>query len=108
VFQKLMALLISGAVVSGAGLFASAEMVLAASAVSSKPAQASEAKSAEGARNTAPLPVGRAAGIQQAQAATTGGNDWILIGGGLAAGALILVLVAGGGDEDAPSSTGTN
>ena len=102
-FQKLIALLVSGAVV-----FASAEVVFAAPPVSSKPARASEAKSAEGARNTAPLPVGRAAGIQQAQAATTGGNDWILIGGGLAAATLILVLVAGGGDEDSPSSTATN
>jgi len=104
VFQKVMALLVSGAVV-----FASADGALAAPAVSSKPAQASEAKAPRGARNAAPLPAGRAAGIQQAQA-TTGGNDWILIGGGLAAATLILVLVAGGGDndDDSPPSTGTN
>ena len=98
-----MALLVSGALV-----FASADMVLAAPTASSKTAQASEAKTPHDARNSAPLPAGRAAGIQQAQA-TTGGNDWILIGGGLAAGALILVLVAGGGDDDdAPPTTGTN
>ena len=100
-----MALLVSGAVV-----FASADAVLAAPAVSSKPAQVSEAKAPQSAPTATPLPAGRAAGIQQAQAMTTGGNDWILIGGGLAAGALILVLVAGGGDDDddSPPSTGTN
>jgi hypothetical protein len=89
-------------------VFASDDVILAAPAVSSKPAQASEAKAPYGAPNATPLPAGRAAGIQQAQA-MTGGNDWILIGGGLAAGALILVLVAGGGDDDDSSpSTGTN
>lgn len=98
-----MALLVSGAVV-----FASAGVVLAAPAVSAKSNQTSEAKVPRDTRNAAPLPAGRAAGIQQAQA-TTGGNDWILIGGGLAAAALILVLVAGGGDDDeAPPTTGTN
>jgi len=102
-----MALLVSGALMSGVGVFASAEMVLAAPAASAKPAQASEVKAPHGARNAAPLPAGRAAGIQQAQA-TTGGNDWILIGGGLAAATLILVLVAGAGDEDSPASTATN
>jgi hypothetical protein len=102
VLQKLMALLVSGAVV-----FASVGVAAAAPAVSAKPAQTSKAEAPYGARNAAPLPAGGAAGIQQAQG-TTGGNDWILIGGGIAAAALILVLVAGGGDEDSPSSTGTN
>ena len=93
--RKLMALLVSGAVV-----FASAEIVSAAPATSTKPFRTSESK-----KNATPLPAGRAAGIHQAQG-MTGGNDWILIGGGLAVGALILVLVAGGGDEES-SSTGT-
>ncbi len=101
-FQKLMALLVSGAVV-----FASADAALAAPAVSAKPAQPSEAKAPRDTQNAPPLPAGSAAGIQQAQG-TTGGNDWILIGGGLAAAALILVLVAGGGDDDSPASTGTD
>ena len=95
--SKLIALLVSGAVV-----FASADVVFAAPAASAKSFRTSESK-----KNTAPLPAGRAAGIQQAQG-TTGGNDWILLGGGLAAGALILVLVAGGGDDDSAPSTGTN
>src|ERR1700752_4205571 len=99
VLRKMMALWMSGAVV-----FASADVVSAAPSVSAKPFRTSESK-----KNADPLPAGRAAGIQQAQG-TTGGNDWILIGGGLAAGVLILLLVAGGGDEDSsPStSTGTN
>jgi hypothetical protein len=94
-----MALLVSGAVV-----FASADIVSAAPTASAKPLQTSESK-----KSVTPLPAGRAAGIHKAQGMTTGGNDWILIGGGLAASALILVLVAGGGDEDTSStSTGTN
>jgi hypothetical protein len=95
VLRKLMVLLVSGAVV-----FASADIVSAAPAASAKSFQTSESK-----KNATPLPAGRAAGIHQAQG-MTGGNDWILIGGGLAASALILVLVAGGGD-DAVSSTAT-
>jgi hypothetical protein len=98
VLNRLMALFVSGAVV-----FASADVVSAAPSASAKPFRTSESK-----KNAAPLPAGGAAGIQKAQG-TTGGNDWILLGGGLAAGALILVLVAGGGDnDDSAPSTGTN
>ena len=101
--HKLMAFLVSSAVI-----FGSSSAVFAASGDTAKPVQASGPQaSPQMPRNPGPLPAGGAAGIQQAQG--TGGNDWLLLGGSLLAGALILVFVAGGGDNDDTTSTsGTN
>jgi len=100
VLHKLMALLVSSAVVIGG-----VGMASAAQGDPVKPVQTSVAKAAT--KNTAPLAPGGAAGIQQAQGSSS--NDWLLIGGSILAGVGILLLVSGGGDEDAvPSTSSTN
>ena len=69
-------------------------------------AQASSKAAPQTHQNTAPLAPGGAAGIKQAQGASS--NDWILIGGGIVVAAGILILVAGGGNDDSNPTTGSN
>ncbi len=95
--RKMVALLVSGAVLVG-GMNAAL-----AQGVSAQPAGTTQSAKADG--NSAPLPPGGAAGIRQAQ----GGGEtiWNIIGLGFLGGVVLAMIFVGNDedDEEVPTTT---
>jgi hypothetical protein len=104
--RKMVALLVSGAVLIG-GM--NAALAQAASAQPANPASSvSAAPDAKADRNATPLPPGGAAGIRQAQ----GGGEtiWNIIGLGFLGGVVLAMIFVGNDedDEEVPTTTTSN